>query len=187
MDTSIVVCKELPISVNSWRQHKNVFPLFPSSRGTEVCQYGRLQAVAPRISPCGEARGISRIALKETPTTAWTTPQVNSGKLVYAAEWMRNTKYLSGKRKQKKVKEEVIIFEKVEGGSHMMKKDGDRSSLRHGSVSDGVSSQCALGSAVLSSPDSWRPPPAPAWRPASVSWLHRPAPVSTQSADGTER
>lgn len=36
----------------------------------------------------------------------------------------------------------------------MMKKDGDRSSLRHGSVSDGVSSQCTLGSAVLSSPDS---------------------------------
>lgn len=33
-------------------------------------------------------------------------------------------------------------------------KDGDRSSLRHGSVSDGVSSQCALGSVVLSSPDS---------------------------------
>lgn len=94
---------------------------------------------------------------------------------------MKNSKYFLGKRKQKKGQGRSHLW-KAEGGSHMMGKHGDRSSLRHSSVSDGVSSQCALGSAVLSSPESSRPPPAPAWRPASVSWLHHPAPTHTRSA-----
>lgn len=115
----------------------------------------------------------------------WTTPRICSGKLVYAADLMRNKKNSWGRGSQKRSRKKSSL--KGRGRKSHDEKDGDRSSLRHGSVSDGVSSQCALGSVVLSSPNSWRPPPAPAWRPASVSWLDRPAPVNTQSASRTVR
>lgn len=82
-----------------------------------------------------------------------TTPHIYSGKLVYAAEWMRKTKYFSGEEEAEKRSRKKSSLKGGGRKSHD-EKDGDRSSLRHGSVSDGVSSQCTLGSAVLSSPDS---------------------------------
>lgn len=69
-----VVFKELPISVNSWRQHKMFFPLFPSSRGTEVCQYGQLSSNPPLRLSLWWSWGIPRIALWEMPNSASDNP-----------------------------------------------------------------------------------------------------------------
>ena len=147
------------------------------------------QEITPWRSPCGEAEGSPALHCGRSPPQPRTTLQMFSGKLVYAAEWMRKTKYLLGGGGGEEAEKRLRKKSSLKGGGRKShdEKDGDRSSLRHGSVSDGVSSQCALGSVVLSFPDSWRPPPAPAWRPTAVSWLHRPVPANTRSADTTER
>lgn len=171
------------ISVNSWRQHKNVF--FPSfflqQVGVKVCQYGQLSDNHPsELSYVVKPRALLRCMMGD----AVLSPNHPSGQLVNAAERMKKAKR-STRGSRKKDKEEEEGGRRKEGGRKSHDEiDGDRSSLRHGSVSDGVS-QCALGSAVLSSPGSWRPPPAPAWRPAFVSWPHRPAPAHTQSDKDT--
>ncbi|TNN65194.1 hypothetical protein EYF80_024601 [Liparis tanakae] len=81
-------------------------------RGTEVCQYGQLSSNHPLKLLCGEAEGFPALHCGKRRPQPRTTLPISSGKLVYAAEWMRKTKIFSGKRKQKKVKEEVIIFER---------------------------------------------------------------------------
>lgn len=60
--------------------------------------------------PCGENWEILHIALWETLTSALHHPSHISGKLVYAAEWMRKTKHFLGEEEAEKkgFKEEVI-------------------------------------------------------------------------------
>lgn len=60
------------------------------------------QAITPRSSPRGEAEESPALRFGRRRPQPQTTLQIYSGKLVYAAEWMRKTKYFSGKRKQKK-------------------------------------------------------------------------------------
>lgn len=87
------------------------------------------QAITPWGSPCGEAEGSP--ALHCGGRQPQTTLQIYSGKLVYAAEWMRKTKYFLGKGKQKKGQGRSHLW-KAEGGSHMMKKMG--TGLRSGTA-----------------------------------------------------
>lgn len=76
-----------------------------------------LQAITPWSSPYAEAEGSPALHCGRHQ------PQPYSGKLVYAAEWMRKTKYFLGKRKQKKGQGRIHLW-KADGGSHMMKKMG---------------------------------------------------------------
>lgn len=157
------------------------FPSFLPAGGLKYANMASFQAITPWSAPCGEAEGSPALHCGRCQPQPRTTLRIYSGKLVYAAEWMRKRKiFLREEEAEKRSRKKSSL--KGGGRKSHDEKDGDRSSLRHGSVSDGVSSQCALGSAVLSSPDSFCPPPAPAWRPASVSWLHHPAPMNTQSA-----
>lgn len=92
-------------------------PLFSSSRGAEVCQYGQLSSNPPPPPPLesfsvAKLRNAPHCIVGNADLSPKTTLQWSSGKLVYAAERMRKTTYFLGKRKQNKVKEEVIIFER---------------------------------------------------------------------------
>lgn len=159
---------------------------FLSAKGAAERQYGQLSNHPSMV----KARDPLHCTVGDANFSPRTTLQVCSDKTSLCSKVDElNKNIFSGWRKQEKekVEEEAISERRNEevtwwGGGRRNKVGGDRSSLRHGSVSDGVSSQCTLGSAVLSSPDSWRPPLAPAWRPTSVSWLRRPAPARTQSA-----
>ena len=140
-----MVFKELPISVNSWRQHKNVFsPLFFQQGDWSMPIWPAFKQSPLEALPVVKLRDPPHCTVGDAKPQPRTTPRINSGKLVYAAEWMRKTKIFSRGRGSRKKGQGRSHLWKAEGGSHMMKKDGDRSSLRHGSVSDGVSSQCAL-------------------------------------------
>lgn len=79
--------------------------------GLTYANMASFQAVTPRSSPCGEAEGSPTLHCGRCHPQPWTTLQICSGKLVYAADLMRKTKYFLGKRKPKKVKE-VVIFER---------------------------------------------------------------------------
>lgn len=87
---------------------------------------------SPLEALCGEAEGSPALRCGKRQPQPRTTRQVNSGKLVYAAEWMRKTKYFSGKRKQKKGQGRSHHLWKAEGGSHVMKKMG--TGLRSGTA-----------------------------------------------------
>lgn len=88
------------------------FPLFSSSRGTEVCQYGQLSSNHPLKLSLWWSWGTPALHCGRHQPQPRTTLQIYSDKLVYAAEWMSKTKYFLGRRKQKKKVKEEVIFER---------------------------------------------------------------------------
>lgn len=78
------------------------FPLFSSSRGTEVCQYGQLSSNHPLKLSLWWSWGTPALHCGRHQPQPRTTLQIYSDKLVYAAEWMSKTKYFLGRRKQKR-------------------------------------------------------------------------------------
>lgn len=127
-----MVFKELPISVNSWRQHKNVFsPLFFQQGDWSMPIWPAFKQSPLEAPPVVKLSDPPTLHCRRHQPQPRTTPHIYSGKLVYAAEWMRKSKYFSGKRKQKKGQGRSHLW-KAEGGSHMMKKMG--TGLRSGTA-----------------------------------------------------
>lgn len=128
-----MVFKELPIGVNSWRQHKNVFPLFPSNRGGSThCQYGQLSSNHPLKLLCGEAEGSPTLHCGKRQPQLRATPRITSGKLVYAAEWMGRKKQQQQKQEAEKKLEEEFISERLREEVTWWKKMG--TGLRSGTA-----------------------------------------------------
>lgn len=46
--------KDSPISVNSWRQHKMLFPSLLPAGGPKYANMATFQAFTPRSAPCGK-------------------------------------------------------------------------------------------------------------------------------------
>lgn len=78
------------------------FPVFLPAGGLKFANMASFQEIPPWRSPCGEAEGSPALHCGRCQPQPRTTLQMYSGKLVYAAEWMRKSKYFLGKRKQKK-------------------------------------------------------------------------------------
>lgn len=63
-------------------------PLFFQQGGSTHCQYGQLSSNHPFKLLCGAAEGSPTLHCGKRQTQLRATPRINSGKLVYAAEWM---------------------------------------------------------------------------------------------------
>lgn len=104
-----MVFKELPIGVNSWRQHKNVFPLFPSNRGDRhIANMASFQAITPWSFSVVKLRDPPHCTVGKRQPQLRATPRITSGKLVYAAEWMGRKKQQQKQEAEKKLEEEFI-------------------------------------------------------------------------------
>lgn len=114
-----------------------LFPSFLPAGGLKYANMATFQAFTPRSAPCGKDEESPHVALWGTTTSVRNHPSdfffFFSDKLVYAAVWMRNSKYFWARGSRKKAKEEVIS-ERREGGSHMMEKKKMGTGLRSGTA-----------------------------------------------------